>query len=239
MARLEAKLVALEARLISAEAKKTADVDPEDLLDYVPYHEGRDLNPHAPRPQGTEDKPQLYRLRGLGYEVYDFLRTKKNAAYHELGTSACALSYFWDALHFFDAWAADFKKCGVEGAELAVDALGNSLHAIYGLYNRRKNLLELRTTCESESPSLQPTEYQKKLFDYMSRELDGFANNHGLDSSIDPFFKKILVKFDTDANAAMLKELSKGAGQAAAKPAKPKPHKPKGGGAAGGGGSSG
>ena len=36
ISRLEAKLAALEARLVAAESKK-ADVDPEDLLDYVPY----------------------------------------------------------------------------------------------------------------------------------------------------------------------------------------------------------
>ena len=46
---LEARLIALEKKAVAADkAAKTAakDVDPDDELDYVPYNEGRGLNPH-------------------------------------------------------------------------------------------------------------------------------------------------------------------------------------------------
>ena len=105
------------------------------------------------------DKPQLYPLKEQGYEVYKYLFSKKNAAYHEIGTLACALSYFWDARHLLSSWAEKFGECGDENAPLAVTALVNSLDGIYGLLNRRKNLVELRATCESNSPKLQPTEH--------------------------------------------------------------------------------
>ena len=150
---LEARLLALEAKAV-AQTKKTADVDPDDSLDYVPYYEGRGLNPHQMRPQGVTDKPQLYPLKEQGYEVYRYLFSKKNAAYHEIGTLACALSYFWDARHLLESWAEKFGECGDENAPLAVTALVNSLDGIYGLLNRRKNLVELRATCESNSPKL-------------------------------------------------------------------------------------
>ena len=72
---LEARLIALEKKAVAADkAAKTAakDVDPDDELDYVPYYEGRGLNPHQVRPQGVTDKPQLYPLKD-GYAVYKYL----------------------------------------------------------------------------------------------------------------------------------------------------------------------
>ena len=223
---LEARLLALEAKAV-AQTKKTADVDPDDSLDYVPYYEGRGLNPHQVRPQGVTDKPQLYPLKEQGYEVYKYLFSKKNAAYHEIGTLACALSYFWDARHLLESWADKFAECGDENAPLAVMALVNSLDGIYGLLNRRKNLVELRATRESNSPKLQPTDQEKKLFEYLSKELAGFANNHGLDSSIDPYFKAIIRKFETEASSAAFKQIAKDAGVASVKtPSRPKAQKP-------------
>ena len=53
--------------------KKSESEDPDDDLDYVPYHEGRGLNPFPVRPNGVTDKPQLYRLKGSNYEVYEYL----------------------------------------------------------------------------------------------------------------------------------------------------------------------
>ena len=210
---LEARLLALEAKAV-AQTKKAADVDPDDSLDYVPYYEGRGLNPHQVRPQGVTDKPQLYPLKEQGYEVYKYLFSKKNVAYHEIGTLACALSYFWDAWHLLSSWAEKFGECGDEKAPLAVTALVNSLDGIYGLLNRRKNLVELRATCESNSPKLQPTEQEKKLFDYLTKQLDGFSTNHGLDSSIDPYFKAVLRKFEDEAPSAHFKQLAKEASSA-------------------------
>jgi hypothetical protein len=248
-----AALTALEARLLALETKtaaaakaaktKAADVDPDDELDYVPYYEGRGLNPHQVRPQGVTDKPQLYPLKEQGYEVYKYLFGKKNAAYHEIGTLACALSYFWDSLHLLDSWKEKFGACGDPNAVLAVEALDNSLKGVYGLLNRRKNLVELRATCESNSPKLQPTDQEKKLFEYLSKQLDGFANNHGLDSSIDPYFKAIILKFEKESSDAALKQLTKDAGAASVRtPNRPKAQKPtpnKSGAAAGAGGDSG
>jgi hypothetical protein len=203
---LEARLLALEAKAV-AQTKKAIDVDPDDTLDYVPNYEGRGLNPHQVRPQGVTDKPQLYPLREQGYEVYRYLFSKKNAAYHEIGTLACALSCFWDARHLLESWADKFAECGDENAPLTVMALVNSLDGIYGLLNRRKNLVELRATRESNSPKLQPTEQEKKLFDYLTNQLDGFATNHGLDSSIDPYFKAVLRKFEDEASSSAVRHL--------------------------------
>ena len=221
--------------------KKSESEDPDDDLDYVPYHEGRGLNPFPVRSNGVTDKPELYRLNGSNYEVYEYLWKKKNARYHEIGTSACALSYFWDALHFFKAWKEDFKACGVQDADIAVDALLNSFEGIYGLFNRRKNLLELRATCESGSPTLKPTDYQVKLFAYLSKQLDGFENNHGLTASVDPVFKAYIQKFEADASSAHFKELAKQAGSFEAggtksRVKKPTPKKSQGDGSGAGGG---
>ena len=105
---LEARLmalIALEKKAVAAnKVTKTAakDVDPDDELDYVPYYEGRGLNPHQVRPQGVTDKPQLYPLKD-GYAVYKYLFDKKNAAYHEIGTLVCAQSYFWGPIHLLDS----------------------------------------------------------------------------------------------------------------------------------------
>ena len=237
---LEARLLALETKTAAAakSAKTTAaDVDPDDELD-----EGRGLNPHQVRPQGITDKPQLYPLKN-GYAVYKYLFDKKNAAYHEIGTLACALSYFWDSLHLLDSWKEKFCECGDPNAVLAVEALDNSLKGIYGLLNRRKNLVELRATCESNSPKLQPTDQEKKLFEYLSKELAGFQNNHGLDSSIDPYFKAVIRKFEAEASSAAFKQIAKDAGVASVKtPSRPKAQKPtptKPGAGAGAGGDSG
>jgi len=105
--------------------------------------------------------------------------------------------------------------------------LVNSLSGVYGLLNRRKNLVELRATCESNSPKLQATEQEKKLFDYLSKELAGFANNHGLDSSIDPYFKAVILKFESESSTAALKQLTKDAGTASLhKPTRPHAQKP-------------
>jgi BMFP domain-containing protein YqiC len=58
---LEARLAELEAKVAITSAAKKAEVeveDPADLLDYVPYHEGRGLNPHPVWPNGLTNKPQ-------------------------------------------------------------------------------------------------------------------------------------------------------------------------------------
>ena len=160
---LEARLIALEKKAVAADkAAKTAakDVDPDDELDYVPYYEGRGLNPHQVRPQGVTDKPQLYPLKD-GYAVYKYLFDKKNAAYHEIGTLACALSYFWDSIHLLDSWKDKFAECGDENAPLAVEALVNSLNGIYGLLNpsqeSRRAARYLRVEL-AEAPSDRPAE---------------------------------------------------------------------------------
>ena len=226
---LEARLLALEqksAAKATAAAKAAADEDPDDSKDYVSYYEGRGLNPHQVRPQGITDKPQLWPLKE-GAEVYKYLFGKKSATYHEIGTLACVLSYFWDALHLLDSWKDKFAACGDENAALAVEALDNSLNGVYGLLNRRKNLVELRATCESNSPKLQPTNQEKKLFEYLSKELAGFQNNHGLDSSIDPYFKAVIRKFEAEASSAAFKQIAKDAGVASVKtPSRPKAQKP-------------
>jgi hypothetical protein len=46
---LEARLTALEKKVVAADKarrRSAKDVDPDDELDYVPYNEGRGLNPH-------------------------------------------------------------------------------------------------------------------------------------------------------------------------------------------------
>ena len=228
---LEARLAELEAKVAATSAAKKAEAeveDPADLLDYVPYHEGRGLNPHPVRPNGVTDKPQLYRLKGL-YEVYDFLFKNRKAAYHEFGTLAPVLSYLWDLQHFFEAWSPEFAKSADPEAPLAIEAIQNSLSEVYGLLNRRKNILEIRAVCESQSPNFQPTAEQRKLFDYLSAKCEGFSNNHGLDASIDPLFKSIILKFEKEAQSAAFKEMSKSAGAiraGGATPSKPKPKKP-------------
>ena len=57
---------------------------------------------------------------------------------------------------------------------MAIEALANSLDGIYGLLSRRKNFIELRATRESNSPKLHAIEQEKKLFEYLSKELAGF-----------------------------------------------------------------
>eukprot|EP01052_Picozoa_sp_SAG31_P008462 SAG31_NODE_429_length_15801_cov_6.878551_1_plen_208_part_00 len=81
---LSARLTAVESGMVAkpADAK---DEDPEEALDYVPYFDGREENPYPLRPRGVTGRPQLYPL-GHGDPVYDHLRKKQNAAYHELGT---------------------------------------------------------------------------------------------------------------------------------------------------------
>eukprot|EP01050_Picozoa_sp_SAG11_P018218 SAG11_NODE_2720_length_3046_cov_40.638955_2_plen_203_part_00 len=71
----------------------------------------------------------------------------------------------------------------------------------------------------------------EKLFEYLSAKCEGFANNHGLDASIDPFFKSIILKFEKESQTAAFKEMSKSAGASLAgqTPTKPKPRKPSGG----------
>eukprot|EP01052_Picozoa_sp_SAG31_P007511 SAG31_NODE_358_length_17033_cov_11.747077_10_plen_154_part_00 len=92
---LSARLTVVEngspAKTAATEEKK--DEDPADKLDYVPYFDGREENPFPLRPRGVSDRPQLYPL-GHGDAVYDHLRKKQNAAYHELGTLEPALSFF-------------------------------------------------------------------------------------------------------------------------------------------------
>ena len=127
-----------------------------------------------------------------------------------------------------ESWKEKFGACGDENAPLAVEALDNSLQGVYGLLNRRKNLIELRATCESNSPKLQATEHEKRLFEYLTKKLDGFANNHGLDSSIDPYFKKVLRQFEDQSQSAAFKALAKDAGASNVRtpPARPKAQKP-------------
>eukprot|EP01050_Picozoa_sp_SAG11_P016744 SAG11_NODE_2323_length_3523_cov_5.707652_5_plen_211_part_00 len=102
-AAVAAPLTALEARLAkleqaAAKAKAAdADIDPDDDSDYSRTTRGA-VSTHQVRPNGVTDKPQLYPLKEGGDEVYRYLFSKKSAAYHEIGTLACALSYFWDCL---------------------------------------------------------------------------------------------------------------------------------------------
>jgi hypothetical protein len=87
------------------------------------------------------------------------------------------------------------------------------------------NRAGLRVTCESNLPKLQATGPEKKLFDYLSKELAGFLINHGLDSSIDPYFKSVI--FESETSATTLKQLTKDAGMASVHtPTKPKSQKP-------------
>eukprot|EP01052_Picozoa_sp_SAG31_P021892 SAG31_NODE_1715_length_7461_cov_2.903695_6_plen_99_part_00 len=94
------------------------------------------------------DRPQLYPL-GHGDAVYDHLRKKQNATYHELGTLEPALSFFWDANFFFTDWASKLSEhCTAAGdpdAAVAVEALKNSYAQVYGILNRRRNLVQLPT----------------------------------------------------------------------------------------------
>eukprot|EP01052_Picozoa_sp_SAG31_P056161 SAG31_NODE_15920_length_730_cov_2.666139_1_plen_167_part_10 len=151
--------------------------------------------------------------------MYDHLRAKKSAAYHEVGTLAPVLSYQWDAIFFFEDWLPELKRLCQSNADaiLALDALLNSLKGTYGILNRRRNLLELRAKVESDSPSLQPTEFDKKLFETLSAKIGGFERDYGLDGDIDPLFKKILQDFQADAHSAKLKSLAKSAGAAPAR----------------------
>eukprot|EP01052_Picozoa_sp_SAG31_P025814 SAG31_NODE_2289_length_6000_cov_3.020336_1_plen_193_part_00 len=121
---LSARLTAVESGTVAKPAD-TKDEDPEEALDYVPYFDGREENPYPLRPRGVTDRPQLYPL-GHGDPVYDHLRKKQNAAYHELGTLEPALSYFWDSNFFFDDWAARENRIkkphtgAVQGGQAAV-----------------------------------------------------------------------------------------------------------------------
>jgi hypothetical protein len=100
---------------------------------------------------------------------------------------------------------------------LAIEAIKNSLSEVYGLLNRRKNIL-----CESQPPN------SRKLFDF-SAKCEGFSNNHGLGASIDPLFKSIILKFEKEAQSIAFEETSKSAGAIRANgstPLKSKPKKP-------------
>ena len=92
-------------------ASKTADpaADPADLLDWPPHFGGRDENPFPTRPRGVTDRPQLFKLDQLS-PVYDYLRKKGSAAYHEIGTDVPILSYLWDALFLFNDWLPTFAE---------------------------------------------------------------------------------------------------------------------------------
>ena len=92
-------------------ASKTADpaADPADLLDWPPHFGGRDENPFPTRPRGVTDRPQLFKLDQLS-PVYDYLRKKGSAAYHEIGTDVPILSYLWDALFLFKDWLPTFAE---------------------------------------------------------------------------------------------------------------------------------
>jgi hypothetical protein len=224
----------------AAGAKKEEE-NPADLLPYVPYFDARDENPHAERPHGVTDRPQLYALNEAASPTYSYLRKKKNAAYHELGTTAPLLSYQWDSNFYFkEKLLGPLKELlAADGSELSkdldfgLDAYLNSIEEQYAIANRRKNLLELRARIESDSPQFTPSDADKKLWESMSKAIGGWEQNLGVDSSIDPMFRKLLEEYHKTAHNEQIKALAKSGAGASKRPARNSPKKTPGSGAGG------
>ena len=200
-------------------ASKTADpaADPADLLDWPPHFGGRDENPFPTRPRGVTDRPQLFKLDQLS-PVYDYLRKKGSAAYHEIGTDVPILSYLWDALFLFKDWLPTFAEAvdKTPDASKALGAIYNSVDECYNLLNRRRGVVELRATIESKSPSLVPSKEDKLLWEAIASKVNGFEKDLGIDASIDPILKKLLQEHVDASSKAKYAALAKSAGQAAA-----------------------
>eukprot|EP01050_Picozoa_sp_SAG11_P008456 SAG11_NODE_747_length_7366_cov_7.215632_6_plen_213_part_00 len=109
VATLNGSVGALQAAPAGAVAEKKEE-DPRDILPYVPYFDARDENPHPEWPRGISDRPQLYQLTKATSPTYGYLRKKKNAAYHELATTACILSYAWDSMNHAPRDPKDLSK---------------------------------------------------------------------------------------------------------------------------------
>ena len=232
VATLNGSVATLQAAPAGAAAEKKEE-DPRDLLPYVPYFDARDENPHPERPRGISDRPQLYQLTEATSPTYGYLRKKKNAAYHELATTACILSYSWDSNFYFKEKQLEPVKTLLlaEGSEHAKDlsfgleAYANSISEQYALLNRRKNLVELRARIESDSPTFTPSEADRKLWESMSKSIGGWEANLGVDASIDPLFRRALETYHKDKHAAEIKALAKSGASGSTKPPKRTPKK--------------
>jgi hypothetical protein len=242
VASLSATVANLQTQPAAGSAEKKEE-DPADLLPYVPYFDARDENPHAERPRGVTDRPQLYPLTEAASPTYGYLRKKKNAAYHELATTACLLSYKWDSNFYLEhkllgpikaLLAADGSTLSTD-LSLGLDAYLNSVKEQYSIANRRKNLLELRARIESDSPQFTPSDADRKLWESMGKSIGGWEQNLGIDSSIDPLFRKLLEDYHKDAHKEQLKALAKSSASGAPRK-KGGPKKDPSGGAAQGGG---
>lgn len=186
--------------------------------DFVPYFAAS--NPFAVRPRSCGTKPQHYDL--YGDRTFDALEKKNNSSMrYEVRTLTPALSYLSDIIQFveanFEVWdtllATDVRQAK-NGEPAAAEDLARSIRSIkgvYGLLNKRHQMLVLRTKFDANPSGAGPAE--RGVLEFMEAKIHGIHENIAI---TDEDMGTWLAEFNEKAVSAKSTHAAKQAAQSGA-----------------------
>ena len=218
---LEGKLEALEKKARKKSRDGDSSDEEADTRVFAPRYDDASaslVNPHRPAPpRDLGDKPRIFPLKEGACPVHDVLRKKKSQAYHEFGVLHPLCYYLFNLQSFLKetVTAISATATGEEVRREACEAIINTVDEVYAILLRRLNLVELRT--RTQYSELESTEEDEALLSFLDEKIAGLRSGWGLDSAIDPVFKKYAKRFHEKSFNSRLTQRSKQTGEAAAK----------------------
>ena len=203
-------------RATAASAADSADEDetgPEGP--FAPHYWERDAavqNPHRPlRDRLISEAPHVYRVKDVDNEYVKVLRERKGQAYHEYLTLACTTSYYWDVNTYLDE-IADKLTAGGTPEEQAdkrgiVAALQNTHRELYGVINRRKYNIELRTRVNYKE--LESDVEDESILAEIERRCQGFRKGEADMAEVDPHIRRWITILRKKTDRATLTAIAK------------------------------
>ena len=182
---------------------------------FAPHYWERDgavQNPHRPlRDRLISECPHLYTIKDAQNEYVKVLRTRKGQGYHEYLTLTCATSYYWDGNAYLDEVTAKLVVGGTAEEQVEklaiVDTLKNQHREIYGLLNRRKYNIELRTRINFKE--LENDAEDESILAEIDRRCDGFRSGTADMAEVDPYIRRWISQLRKKTDRATLTAVAK------------------------------
>ena len=230
---LRAELQVERARATST--KKTDDDDDDDVGfggvtdgPFCPHYWERDApsqNPHRPlRDRNLPEAPHVYHIKNCDNEYLEVLRTRRNQSFHEYHLLSCLVSYFWDANEYFDEIGEELSSADPD-RQASVQALQNQYREIYGVLNRRKYVIELRTRVNCNE--LESDAEDERILSEIEARVKDFRSGYADMADVDPHIRKWVTQFKKKADRASFSQAYKDAGKAKAAKRNSKPQAPR------------
>ena len=183
--------------------------------------------------------PHIFKIKDVQNEYVKVLRERKGQTYHEYLVLACVTSYYWDVNAYVDEVEATLVAGGTAEEQKhkaqIVDVLKNHHREQYGILNRRKYNIELRTRVNFKE--LESDAEDDSIIAEIERRCAGFRKGEADMEEIDPHIRRWIKEFRKKTDRATLTAVAKSAAskKAAAGGGVRRPAAPRGGSAPRGG----